>query len=86
MYVPDYEQTNRIPISVFFLHFLGKEVGALWRGKNAIGGGNFITSQMRRNEKESSAYFNISLITIRFTVVRLGLGQVSEYSDNHGSK
>jgi hypothetical protein len=26
-------------VAVFFSHFLGKGVGALWRGKNAIGGG-----------------------------------------------
>jgi hypothetical protein len=30
--------------------------------------GNFISSQMRRNEKESSAYFNLLLTTVRFTV------------------
>jgi hypothetical protein len=36
-----------------------------------FGGGkcNFISSQMRRKEKESSAYFNIPLTTVRFTVV-----------------
>jgi hypothetical protein len=31
--------------------------------------GNFISSQMRKKEKESSAYFNIPLTTVRFTVV-----------------
>jgi hypothetical protein len=32
--------------------------------------GNFVSSQMRRNKKQSSAYFNIPLTTVRFTVVR----------------
>jgi hypothetical protein len=30
---------------------------------------NFISSQMRRNKKESNAYFNTPLTTVRFTFV-----------------
>jgi hypothetical protein len=40
---------------------LGEGGRALWRGKNAIGGGILlaIPSQLRRNENESSAYVTL---------------------------
>jgi hypothetical protein len=34
-----YQYGNKISICSVFFHFWGKGVGAVWRGKNAIGGG-----------------------------------------------